>query len=34
MSDGGYNESIPVRNMQTQVQVYARVLDAKTVQVF
>ncbi len=34
MEDGGFSQTIPVRNMQTRVQVYARVLDADTVQVF
>lgn len=34
LGEGGYNQSIPVRNMQSQVQVYARVVDGKTVQVF
>jgi flagellar basal body P-ring formation protein FlgA len=34
MGDGGFSQTIPVRNMQSSVQVYARVLDADTVQVF
>lgn len=34
MTEGGYNESITVRNLQTKVQVHAHILDAKTVQVF
>lgn len=34
LADGGYKQSIPVRNMQSKVQVYARVVDAQTVQVF
>ncbi len=34
MADGGFDQNIPVRNVQSQVQVYARVVDAKTVQVF
>ncbi len=34
MGDGGFSQTIPVRNMQSKVQVYARVLDADTVQVF
>ena len=34
MADGGYDASIPVRNLQTKVQVFARIVDAKTVQVF
>jgi flagella basal body P-ring formation protein FlgA len=34
MSDGGYHDSITVRNLQSKVQIHARILDAKTVQVF
>lgn len=34
LGDGGFSQTIPVRNMQSKVQVYARVLDADTVQVF
>ncbi len=34
LADGGFNASIPVRNLQTKVQVFARVQDAQTVQVW
>lgn len=34
LDDGAIDQSIPVRNMQSNVQVYAKVLDSETVQVF